>query len=250
MQIAVAVAMLALGLPIAAVTQDGVLRITVVLTDADGNVTPIPRVVLLVSDNPASGEPRRVRTGADGAVEITLGPETTPWSPSPGHARRAVLRVDADDRRHSWQRRAVIDAGQCGNQCCYRSHLRRWLRRRCAGARRFRRHLQQMARQRCRDLDGDGHASGFLIDARGLIATSEPGVRDANAVEVEFSLRLGGDDKSVPRRSGQAADRFKIPGRVIAFDKHMGVAIIWVDPAAVSSIPAIGLIAAPPKAQR
>ena len=42
----VSVAMLALGLPLAAVTQDtGVLRITVVLTDADGNVTPIPRVV-------------------------------------------------------------------------------------------------------------------------------------------------------------------------------------------------------------
>src|SRR5688572_29136734 len=79
MRSVVAVAMLVFGLPhsrpLWAVTQDtGVLRITVVLTDADGNVTPIPRVVLLIRYYPAPGEPRRVRTGPDGAVEVRLPP--------------------------------------------------------------------------------------------------------------------------------------------------------------------------------
>ena len=69
MRYAVAAAMLALGLPLAALTQNsGVLRITVTLTDAGGNVTPIPRVVLLVSANPATSEPLRVRTGPDGMI--------------------------------------------------------------------------------------------------------------------------------------------------------------------------------------
>ena len=57
------------------VAQDGgVLRIRVVLSDAAGAATPIPRVVLLVSDNPATAEPRRVRTSNDGTVELKLRP--------------------------------------------------------------------------------------------------------------------------------------------------------------------------------
>src|SRR5687768_17814359 len=52
----------------------GMLRITVALTDASGNAIPIPRVQLLISDNPATQEPRRVRTGANGIIEIKLPP--------------------------------------------------------------------------------------------------------------------------------------------------------------------------------
>src|SRR5512132_2248663 len=50
----------------------GVLRIRVALADAGGALTPIPRVLLLVSDNPATSEPRRVRTTADGTIELKL----------------------------------------------------------------------------------------------------------------------------------------------------------------------------------
>ena len=64
------------------------------------------------------------------------------------------------------------------------------------------------------------HASGFLIDARGFIATNAPAIGDATAVEVELT-------------------GFKIAGRVIASDRQQGVAIIWIDPAAVASIPVI-----------
>ena len=71
----IALAMLVLGLPLTAVSQQpGTLRITVVLIDADGRATPIPRVTLLISQNPASAEPRRVRTSSDGTVTVTLAP--------------------------------------------------------------------------------------------------------------------------------------------------------------------------------
>src|SRR5262245_59475739 len=50
----------------------GVLRIRVALADPSGALTPIPRVLLLVSDNPATSEPRRVRTTADGTIELKL----------------------------------------------------------------------------------------------------------------------------------------------------------------------------------
>src|SRR5436190_7950445 len=59
---------------VAAQDTGGVLRVRVILDDATGTATPIPRVALLVSDNPATGEPRRIRTTGDGTVELRLRP--------------------------------------------------------------------------------------------------------------------------------------------------------------------------------
>src|SRR3954467_12447774 len=70
---AVTVAALALAVaPPAASQTVGVLRIKVVLVDADGKSTPIPRHALLISDNPATSTPRRIVTGPDGTVEVRL----------------------------------------------------------------------------------------------------------------------------------------------------------------------------------
>ena len=59
---------------LAAAQATGTLRVRVVLTDASGVATPVPRLVLLVSDNPPTAEPRRVRTAADGTVELKVAP--------------------------------------------------------------------------------------------------------------------------------------------------------------------------------
>src|SRR5256885_6953833 len=50
----------------------GVLHIKIVLVDADGTSTPIPRHALLISDNPATITPREIATGPDGTVEVRL----------------------------------------------------------------------------------------------------------------------------------------------------------------------------------
>src|SRR5688572_14523149 len=58
----------------AAQTGGGTLRIRVQLLDVSGAAIPMPRLVLLVSDNPATAEPRRVRTDNNGMIELKLAP--------------------------------------------------------------------------------------------------------------------------------------------------------------------------------
>ena len=69
-------ATLALVSTLVAVQATGTLRVRVALTDASGVATPLPRLVLLVSDEPPTAEPRRLRTNADGTVELKVAPGT------------------------------------------------------------------------------------------------------------------------------------------------------------------------------
>ena len=58
----------------AAVQVVSVLHIKVILVDAEGRATPVPRHALLVSDNPATVTPRRIVTALDGTVDVRLRP--------------------------------------------------------------------------------------------------------------------------------------------------------------------------------
>ena len=51
-----------------------VLHLKVVLVDADRKATPVPRHMLLVSDNPPSAPPRQVITALDGTADVRLRP--------------------------------------------------------------------------------------------------------------------------------------------------------------------------------
>ena len=62
------------------------------------------------------------------------------------------------------------------------------------------------------------HASGFVIDARGLVATNQQIVGTSSSIEVQLSPAL------------------KVPGRVLAADRANDVAVLWVDPAAIAAI--------------
>lgn len=52
----------------------GVLRITVAVAAGDQSAKPVPRHLLLVSDNPSSAPPRRLVTSRDGVVEVRVPP--------------------------------------------------------------------------------------------------------------------------------------------------------------------------------
>src|SRR5881398_1020577 len=58
----------------AAVHVVSILHIKVILVDAEGRATPVPRYALLVSDNPATVTPRRIVTALDGTVDVRLRP--------------------------------------------------------------------------------------------------------------------------------------------------------------------------------
>ncbi len=61
-------------MPSASGQAPSVLHIKVVLVDAEGQPTPVPRHALLISDNPASAPPRRIVTALDGTVDVRLRP--------------------------------------------------------------------------------------------------------------------------------------------------------------------------------
>jgi len=80
----------------------GVLRVRIVLADADGTPTPAPRYALLVSDNPATAEPRRIITALDGTVEVKLRPGTSADYSSDPITIQGLLKVE-DRWDGDWQ---------------------------------------------------------------------------------------------------------------------------------------------------
>jgi S1-C subfamily serine protease len=217
-------AILALLLTASISAQDtGVLRITVVLTDASGNAIPIPRAQLLISDNPTTNEPRRVRTGANGVVEIKL--------PAGNYTVESDIPVTFGGRHFVWTQMLDVTAGRDTVLTLTTANADADADTSGATGRNAATHadgaaiLNKWQGSLAEIWSPTSHATGFVIDARGLIATHERTLGDATDVEVEFGA--------------SAADRVKIPGRVIASERAHGVTIIWVDPDAIRSRPPI-----------
>ncbi|MBY0492866.1 MAG: trypsin-like peptidase domain-containing protein [Cyanobacteria bacterium] len=214
-----------LALLLALASQGNVLRVRVMVTDGTGAPIPLPRVVLLVSDNPATGEPRRVRTDANGLIELKLAPgsytvesdrpvafggKTYLWTQIvdvvPG--KDTVLDLTAKNAEigtatntTATDAAAPVEASSAVLLSKFHdSVVEIWTPTR--------------------------HAEGFLIDSRGLIATSHSAINGATAVEIEIRTRTA---------------HFKVPGNVIADDRATGAAVIWIDPQAMGSIPPIDL---------
>lgn len=200
----------------------GVLRISVVLTDAEGNATPVPRAQLLISDNPTSREPRRVRTGADGTVEVKL--------PAGNYTVESDLPVALGGRNFIWTQILDVPAGRETVLALTTANAE--LDTSTAGVtgttgptyadgaailNKWRGSVAEI-------WTPTAHATGFVIDARGLIATSDQAIGDADEVEVEFA-----------GPATAAGDRVKVAGRVIASDRTQGVTLVWIHPAAIAS---------------
>ncbi|MGH9385928.1 MAG: S1 family peptidase, partial [Vicinamibacterales bacterium] len=184
-------------------------------------------VVLLVSDNPATGEPRRVRTGLDGAVELNLRPGNyTVESDRPvalgGEAYLWTEIIDVAAGRVTalalTATNAAIDKDAGGT-----SSSAAPLRADSAAI------FNTWQRSIVEIWTPTAHATGFVIDRRGLVATNEKAIRDATSVHVQFAGR------------NTTPEPLKIPGRVIASDRLQGVAIIWIDPGSIASLPPVPL---------
>jgi S1-C subfamily serine protease len=191
------------------------LRVRVLLVDPSGVATAVPRLLLLVSDNPPADEPRRVRTSAEGTVDLNLAPgsytveleepisfrgKAYTWTQivEVVAGRQTVLDLTADNAEAADSARISADSATL--LAAWRdSVVEIWTPIR--------------------------HASGFVIDsARGLIATSHHALGDATSVEVQFSA---------------GRERFKVPGRVIVSERDPGAAVVWVDPETLQSTRAI-----------
>jgi S1-C subfamily serine protease len=198
----------------------GVLHIRVVVVDAGRKATPVPRHVLLVSDNPASAPPRRIVTAPDGTADVRLRPGNyTVESDRPvvfnGKAyqwtqtldivagRDAVLELTADNADVEPAASATPSAAPMEADPSFL--LPQWQDSVVAlwtpGAR----------------------ASGFLIDPKGLVATSQRVIGTATAVEVQLSPAV------------------KVAASVLAADPGQDVAVLWIDPGAAASLRSVPL---------
>jgi S1-C subfamily serine protease len=193
-----------------------VLHIRVVLADVEGKATPVPRHALLISDNPPSDVPRRIVTAPDGTASVSLRPGNyTVESERPvafqgkaylwtqmvdiGAGRDAVLELTAGNAEIDLVTSATTTAA-APLEADPSALLMQWQDSVVAL------------------WTATTHASGFVIDARGLIATSQRVIGRAASVEVQLTRAV------------------KVAGRVLAADPVRDVAIILIDPKVLASL--------------
>ena len=203
------------------------LRITVALGDAGETPTPVPRHVLLVSDNPASAAPRRIVTAADGTASVRLAPGNyTVESDQP---------VVFQGKAYQWTQTLDVRAGADATLVLTAANAEVGEVGAATAAPAARGSDASDALTQWQDSvvalwTPTRRASGFVIDARGLIATNQQVVGTAASVEVQLSPVL------------------KVAARVLATDVASDVAMLWIDPAVLAStrpVP-LGCASSPP----
>jgi len=193
-----------------------VLRIKIVVLDAERKPMPVPRHVLLISDNPTTAPPRQVITALDGTAEIRLRPgnytvesdrpvvfqgKTYGWTRMLDivAGRDATLELTADNADADTV--AASAAGPDAPAETDPAFL-----------------LLQWQDSVVSLWTPTAFASGFVIDARGLVATSQRVIGSATSLEVQLSPAV------------------KVAAKVLEADAERDVAILWIDPAAVGAV--------------
>lgn len=196
----------------------GILHIKITIVDADQQARPVPRHALLISENPTSAAPQRAVTALDGTAQL--------------HLRPGNYTVESDQplilqgKAYEWSRTLDVPAGKTTSLELTAGNAQV----EAAGAR------QPSAASSTAGVEGSASAllldwqntvitiwtptklgSGFLIDARGLIATNQRLVGTEKALEVQLSSTQ------------------KVAARVLTADPDKNVAILWIDPKAVVS---------------
>lgn len=198
-----------------------VLHIRVVLVDAERKATPVPHHALLISDNPATVAPRRVVTAPDGTAEVRLRPGNyTVESDRPvafhGHTyqwtqivdvasgRDAVLELTADNAEvEAVTTATTTSAPRVEDDPSFL--------------------LPEWQDSVVGIWTPTTHASGFVVDKQGLIATNQRLIGTATSVEVQLTPTV------------------KVAAIVLAADPMRDVAVLWIDPRTAASVRPLSL---------
>src|SRR5215813_9251590 len=191
--------------------QGTVLTIRVTVLDAEQRPKAVPRHALLISDNPATAAPSRVVTAPDGTAEI--------------HLRPGNYTIESDEplifqgKSYEWRQTIDVPAGRTTRLELTAANAE--VETAASGA------------NSASASDPEASASallidwqnsvvsiwsptrlgaGFVVDARGLIATNQRLVGSAASVEVQVS----------------STEKFE--ARVVAADAEKNIAVLWVDP--------------------
>jgi len=205
----------------AAVQNVGVLHIKVVLVDADGKATPVPHHALLISDNPATAAPRLVNTGLDGTADVKLKPGNyTVESDKP---------VAFQGKAYEWTQIVDITAGRdAALELTAKNAEVRAVGAASSGSATSLEADPSYLLTQWQDTvvalwTPTAHGSGFVIDGKGLIVTSQRIVGTATAVEVQVTPTV------------------KVAGNVLVADSARDVAVLWIDPKPIASVRPLAL---------
>ena len=209
-----------------------VLRVKVTLTDAASAPVPIPRHALLISDNPATSAPTRIVTAADGTAQVRLRPGNyTVESDEPvafngkGYqwTKTVDVRAGRDVVLELTAANAEVGAAPATSAAAPAGDNTAPL-------------LPQWQDSVVAVWTPEARASGFIVDASGLVVTSQRAIGMATALEVQLTPAV------------------KVAARVLLADRVRDVAVLWIDPATAASVRPIPLGCAsgsrPPFAER
>jgi S1-C subfamily serine protease len=211
----VVLATLFAAIPLLAGQALSVLHIKVVLVDADRKATPVPRHALLISDNPSSAPPRRIVTSLDGTADVRLRPGN--------YTVESDVPVAFDGKRYEWTKTLDILAGRDATLELTADNAEvEAVGAATISAAPFEADpwvlLSQWHNSVVTLWTPTTHASGFVIDANGLIATNQRVLGTATAVDVQLTPAV------------------KVAARILVADPVRDVAVLWIDPTAVRSV--------------
>ena len=176
---------------------------------------PVPRHALLISDNPPTSSPRRVVLSPDGTVVVRLRPgsylvESDEPVAFEGKAywwtqiveitaeRDVVLELTAEN--------AEVGVAPAPSSSPASQENDPWLL------------LPQWKDSVFAVWTPNSRASGFVVDAAGLVVTSQRVIGSATAVDVQLTPSV------------------KVAARVLVADRVRDVAVLWIDPETTESV--------------
>ena len=193
----------------------GVLHVTITLRDAAQASLPVARHALLISDNPPTSSPRRVVTAADGTADVRLRPGNyTVESDEP---------VASDGKGYQWRQTIEITAGRDVVLELTADNAEVGAAPAASSSAAPKENAPSLLLSEWKDSvvavwTPESRASGFVVDAAGLVVTSQRVIGSASAVDVQLTPSV------------------KVAARVLVADRVRDVAVLWIDPAATASI--------------
>jgi S1-C subfamily serine protease len=198
-----------------------VLHIRGSLTDANGQARPLARHVLLISDEPQTQETRKIVTSIDGTADVRL---------RPGHyVVESDQPIALQGQAYRWRQTLDIVAGREAalELTAANAVVEPIAPGTSDAAAPLATDTSLLMRQWLDSVvqvwTPTAHASGFLVDAAGLIATNQRVVGDARSVEVQISGAI------------------KVAGTVLEADPKLDIAIIHIDPTVMASMKPVEL---------
>jgi S1-C subfamily serine protease len=193
----------------------GVLHVKVTLTDAARTSMPIARHALLISDNPATRTPRRIVTAPDGTAVVRLPPGNyTVESDEP---------VSFNGKGYQWTQTVDITAGGDVVLELNANNAEVGAAPATSSSDASKENASPLLLPQWHDSvvavwTPESRASGFIVDASGLVVTSQRAIGGASAVDVQLTPSV------------------KVAARVLVADRVRDVAVLWIDPAIAASV--------------